>query len=95
MSHLSLEYIHICKNSENYIQKLKTCDKIIVKQEDICRSKELINRNDPLWGYYNVATFEMHGLNFSAKGIFPEYRILCGNCYMGECYLIKQLLKQT
>jgi hypothetical protein len=95
MSNLSLEYIEMCNNSEKYIVNLQICDKITVKRIDICPSDQLIIRDDPLWGYYNVTAFKINGLSFSSQKFFPGYRVLCGDCYMDECYLLKQYSKQT
>lgn len=85
-------YVEIQNNSEKYIEQLKTKDKVSVKQMDLIPSAQLIQRNDPLWGYYSVKSFNINDTDMSPKLLFPDYSILCGDCFQGKCYLIKQKL---
>jgi len=80
-------------NSEKYIEKLKLHDKISVKQIDLTLSYNLIKTNNPLWGYYSVKSFKIDEKDFTSESLFPNYNIYCGDCFMGECYLIKKIKK--
>jgi hypothetical protein len=80
-------------NSEKYIEKLKLHDKILVKQRDLTLSNNLIKTNDLLWSYYSVKSFKIDEKDFNSESLFPNYNIYCGDCFMGECYLIKKIKK--
>ena len=86
-------YIEITNNSEKYIEQLKIKDKISIKQIDLVPSYNLLKRNDPLWGYYDVKSFKIDEKEINLGNLFSNYSIYCGDCFMGECYLIKKLKK--
>lgn len=86
-------YVKIISNSEKYIEQLKISNKISVNEEDLLPSLNLIKTNDPLWGYYSVKTFKIHGNEISPETLFQNYHIYCGDCFMGECYLVKEIKK--
>lgn len=87
-------YIQIYNNSEKYIDQLKVKDKISIKQIDLVPSYNLLKRNDPLWGYYDVKSFKIDEKEINPESIFPNYLIFCGDCFMGECYL-KKIIKNN
>ena len=86
-------YIQIHTNSEKYIEKLQHNDKISVQQTHFTASNNLLKRNDPLWGYYDVKSFKIDEKEINPETIFPNYLIVCGDCFMSECYL-KKIIKK-
>jgi len=82
-------YIEIINNSEKYIEMLKKKDKIYINLNDIKPSIVLVNRYDPLWGYYDVKSFRINDSHIKPDEIFVDYYILCGDCFHGECFLRK------
>jgi hypothetical protein len=88
------KYIEIQNNSEIYIEKLKMNDQVSVKQMDLIPSINLIERKDPLWGYYPVKSFKINEKEISPQILFPNYSISCGDCFRGVCYLIKELKRE-
>jgi len=89
--YLDKNYIQIHNNSEKYIEQLKIKDRILIKQIDLCPSDNLLQRNDPLWCYYYVKYFKIDEKEITPESVFPNYVISCGDCFMGECYLIKRI----
>jgi hypothetical protein len=83
-------YIEIINNSEKYIEMLKQRDKIYINLNDIKPSIELLNRNDPLWGYYNVKSFRINDNDLKPNEIFVDYHVSCGDCFRGVCFLQKK-----
>lgn len=83
-------YIEIINNSEKYIEMLKQRDKIDINLNDIRPSIELVNRYDPLWGYYNVKSFRINNIDFKPDEIFVDYYVSCGDCFRGKCFLRKK-----
>lgn len=88
---LNHDYIKIANNSEKYIDELRIKDKIKIKQIDLLPSANLILRSNPIWGYYNVQSFKIGEKEFKPESLFSNYYIICGDCFMGECYLRKVL----
>lgn len=88
-------YIDIINNSEKYIEMLKQTDKVYINGNDIKPSTELMNRYDPLWGYYDVKTFMMNGIPIKSNDFFSKYIVICGDFYLGEGYLRKIPIKDV
>jgi len=82
-------YIEIINNSEKYIEMLKQKDIICIKNIDIKPSNYLVKISDPLWGYYNVKSFTINEKEVNPNDIFPNYKIICGDFFLGQGYLRK------
>lgn len=83
-------YIEIIKNADKYLEELKTNDKVKIVITDIKQSDELLKRNDPLWGYYNVKSFLINNEYINPKELLPDYYLTCGDFYCGWGYLLKR-----
>lgn len=83
-------YIEIINNSEKYIEMLKQKDIIYINLNDIKPSIDLVNRHDPLWGYYDVKSFRINDSDVKPDEIFVDYYVSCGDCFHGECFLQKK-----
>ena len=87
-----MTHIEITNNSENYIKLLQQRDKISINSNDIKPSDDLIKKRDPLWGYYNVKSFTINNKEVDPCEIFPNYQVLCGDCFYGKCFLWKIII---
>jgi hypothetical protein len=70
------------------ITKIKNNEKNIVLEKNVFRSEDLIEKNNPLWGYYPVKSFLINGEEIHTNEFYPEHYVLCGDCFEGECYVI-------
>ncbi len=90
-----MAHLEITNNSEKYIKLLQQRDKISINSNDIKASDYLIKRCDPLCGYYNVKSFTINNKQIDSCELFPNYRVLCGDCYNDECFLLKRIINKT
>lgn len=81
--------------SESYVKvkidditKIHLDKKNIILTKDVFLSEDLIQQNNPLWGYYYVKCFIMNGKEIETNLFFPEHYVVCGDCFEGECYLV-------
>ncbi|MFY7729921.1 MAG: hypothetical protein ACOVRN_10415 [Flavobacterium sp.] len=84
-------YIEIIYNAEHYIKQLETRDKILIEEDDILPSDNLIDRKDKLHGYYDVVSFTLNRKKIDTEDLLPGYTIVSGDFHKGVGYLIKRL----
>ena len=84
-------YIEIIYNAEHYIKQLKTMDKILIEEDDIMPSDNLIDRKDKLHGYYDVISFTLNRQKVYVEELLPGYDVISGDFDRGVGYLIKRL----
>ncbi len=72
--------------AKKYIDDLKGRNKIYVDEADV----RIINGKKPYWFSFqntcNVVSFDGHNI---VSVYFPKHKVICGNCFMGKCELIK------
>jgi hypothetical protein len=90
-----MAHLEIINNSEKYIKLLQEIDKISINFNDIKPSDNLIKSSDPLWGYYDVKSFTINNKQVEPHEIFPNYQVLCGDCFLGECFMWKRIISKT
>jgi hypothetical protein len=90
-----MTHLEIINNSERYIKLLQEKDKISINQNDIKPSDQLIKSSNPLWGYYDVKSFTINSKPVDPCEIFPNYQVLCGDCFYGKCFLWKIIINKT
>jgi hypothetical protein len=70
------------------ISKIQLNEKNVILRKNVFMSEDLIQQNNPLWGYYPVKTFIINEEEINAHQYFPYHYVLCGDSFGGECYLI-------
>jgi hypothetical protein len=92
---LKMSYLVFMGNCEELKNKLLACsEKVSVHKKKIFRSEELVSRNDPLWGYYNIKLFictDENKIPYVTKELIPKMDIYAGDFYHGFGYIVKKL----
>jgi hypothetical protein len=83
-------YVRVKMEDMRIVEKLKAGEKIYILRKNVFPSEDLIQTNNPLWGFYDVLSFMIDGEEIYTKDLFQYEWIVCGDCDMGEC-IIKNL----